>query len=144
VLPEIKCLELSLDQGLLLIGGGRDDDDGVARLLVIAFDESFKLFESQTIGPQSMNCVYSLTRMPFENVFFAGGYGSVSSFYLDEKTKKISSLRDFEDIMSGEILDLKFEKEVLYVLSPTQEDIARLNFSKTKTGVQESQERSKS
>lgn len=86
------------------------------------------MIDVQTIGPESMNCVYSLARMPFENVFFAGGYGTVTSFFLDEQSGRIQSLRDFDDIMSAEILDLKFEKEVLYVLSPAQEDIGRLSF----------------
>ena len=111
-----------------MIGGGQDDDNGVARIVLLSFSEKLQTLDIQTIGPNSMNCVYALTRMPFENVFFAGGYGTVTSFYLDEEKGVLQSLRDFEDIMSGEISDLKFEKEVLYVLSPAQEEIGRLNF----------------
>jgi hypothetical protein len=38
VLPEIKTLEMSCSQKHLLIGGGRDDDRGVAKICVISFD----------------------------------------------------------------------------------------------------------
>lgn len=110
------------------MGGGKDDDSGVARIFILSFTQSFEIIDQQSVGPDGMNCVYSITRMPFENVFFAGGYGSVASFFLDEHTGKIQNLRNFEDIMTGEILDLKFENDLLYVLSPTQEEIARLNF----------------
>ena len=75
-----------------------------------------------------MSCVYVLTRMQNENIFFAGGFGSVSVVYFDEVSCKLTVIKNFDDIMSDEIMDLKFYHNVLYALSPAQEEIAKLEF----------------
>ncbi len=129
MLPEIKSLEISKNQTHLFIGGGRDDDYGVARICVLKFDEKLNFVTECQVGPESMSCVYTMERMADEDILFAGGFGSVSVLYFDELNGKLTVLKNFEDIASDEILDLKFYNNVLYALSPAQEEIAKLVFA---------------
>jgi hypothetical protein len=81
-----------------------------------------------SVGPESMGCVYVMERMENEDIIFAGGFGSVSVLFFNEQAGKLETLKNFEDIMSDEILDIKFYNNVLYALSPAQEEIAKLEF----------------
>jgi hypothetical protein len=128
VLPEIKSLESSLRHTHLFIGGGRDDDFGIAKICVVRFDKSMALVSEKTVGVEGMFCVYVIERMENEEVIFAGGFGSVSVLYFNETEGKLETLKNFEDITTDEILDLKFYNNFLYAVSPAQEEIAKLEF----------------
>jgi len=124
--PEIKCMEVSLKQDVLFLGGGVDDDSGVAKLAAITFEPESKLIKEQEIEPNSLSCIYSIKRLKEGNVLFLGGFGGVAVVFYEEG--QFVHLYDIPDLLDDEICDLKFFEGSLYCISPANEEIASLKF----------------
>ena len=122
-------MEVSFEQDIIFLGGGEDDDEGIAQLIAITFTAEPKLLAKSKIGPKSMNCIYSLRRLKEGNVLFAGGYGSVCIIYFDRASHSFITLEIYEDLMSDEIADIRFYKHSLYLVSPAHEELAKISFS---------------
>lgn len=127
-MQEVRSLEVSYEQKTIFLGGGLDDDDGVAKVISLTFNRNLKKTGELIVKPQNMNCVYSMTRTEKGNVLFLGGFGSCSVVYFDSNSCKFQTLNTFEDIMNDEISDLKFFKESLFMISIGHEEIAKITF----------------
>jgi hypothetical protein len=99
LVPEYKSLEVSHSGDYVFIGGGQDDESGVAQLTAMTFDTTFTPAAAAQVGPENMNCVYSLRRLKEGNVLFCGGFGSVAVVYFDETEKQFYNLVNVEDCM---------------------------------------------
>lgn len=128
LVPEVKSMESSINQDMVFIGGGQDDSNGIAKIAAITFEAESKLLTECEIGPESMNCIYSIRRLKEGNLLFAGGFGSVVVVFFKEN--KFITLNIVEDVLTDEICDLRFLDGNLYAISQADEDIAKINFKK--------------
>jgi hypothetical protein len=80
-------MEVSYSQKYVLIGGGMDNEQGIATLTAVSFDIKLEHTVSCQAGSSSMNCVYSIRRLKEGNIFFCGGYSSITVIFFDETAK---------------------------------------------------------
>jgi DNA-binding protein YbaB len=128
-MPDVKALEVSYEQEVVFVGGGKDDDDGVAKLVAVSFEADARVLAEVEIKPREMNCVYCLRRLEEGNVLFVGGYCSLVVVFYDEEKRQFVHLRAFEDLMSEEIADIRFFDNSLYIVSPAHEELVKIVFS---------------
>lgn len=127
-MPEVKSLEVSIGQDIVFVGGGKDDSAGIAKIAAITFEADTKSIVESQVGPESMNCVYSLRRLKEGNVVFAGGFGCVVVLFFDNT--QFVTLNTIEDLLTDEICDMRFDNGDLYAISQADEEIAKINFNK--------------
>jgi hypothetical protein len=130
LVPEYKCMEVSQSQKYVFLGGGKDDDTGIATLSAISFDTELSHAVSCQVGPEGMSCVYSMRRLKEGNVLFCGGYGSISVVFFDEEQKQFFPLANIENVMTGQISDLRFYEGSIHCISPGQEEMCKIRFPK--------------
>ena len=126
IVPEIKAIEVSLEQDVVFLAGGLDDVSGVPQIAAVTFDPDLKLITQTQIEPESLSCIFCLRRLKEGNVLFAAGYSSIAVIFYKDGVFTVASV--IEDVMNDEIYDMEFYDGSLYAISPAQPEIAQVRF----------------
>ena len=84
---EAKCLEVSLDEKYLFIGGIQNSNSNYGEIICLKFCPDTEYVTRLKVGTEETSMVTSLRRHPRSDVIFAGGFRSISILYFESKIK---------------------------------------------------------
>ena len=125
------CLEMSLEQSFLIIGGTETVTGVLAPKLVVISVGNQISFNCEKVftdlGFKGGSSICSLVRYPHGNIFFAGCFRMLLVIFFDGQSLQLITKINCEE--AEDIVDLRFAHESLYFISPNLETINIIDFS---------------